>query len=393
MKLYITIFTVIILCSFSFNGCSDNTVTTGSSQNLTANYECPVSSTSALTHFFSVNLKHSGTTLSGEVQSYDSANTHKGILSGTYDGINISVSGDITGTNYDFTFTGSLISSSPKKISGNLQFTTGDSKPVPVEFVESAAVDTSIPPNQYIFQSVFESPNPTGPPVIFVHGMGGTLHEWDSAMASLPADFKARHNVYRYQYDWQQHIEVNGIILRDSVIARGLVNPIVIGHSMGGLVIRAYVKNGGAITKLVTFGTPHYGSPLAKLKNFVPWLGLDGPQDIVPNSPFLTALNNDPVDIANRSKYYLLAGRMGGSIVGTKWVWKESYYSQFVKIAYYVMKLYYPNKDNDGLVSEDSALLTGGGANNPLPVQLWVDHMHEQYPIISSGMYNYVIGL
>jgi len=89
----------------------------------------------------------------------------------------------------------------------------------------------------------------------------------------------------------------------------------------------------------------------------------------------------------------LLAGRMGGSIVGTKWVWKEGYYSQFVKIAYYVMKLYYPNKDNDGLVSEDSALLTGGGANNPLPVQLWVDHMHEQYPIISSGMYNYVIGL
>ncbi|MBS1494328.1 MAG: alpha/beta fold hydrolase [Bacteroidetes bacterium] len=393
MNSKIVIISLIFLSSFIFNSCSDNTVTSGNPENLTASYECPVSSTTALTHFFSVNLKHSGSTLSGDVQSYDSSDTHKGVLTGTFDGASVSVTGDITGTNYDFTFTGSLISTSPKKISGNLVFSTGDAEPIPVEFVETVAVDTSIPPNPYMFESVFTTPNPTGPPVIFVHGMGGTIREWDSAMASLPADFKLRHNVYRYQYDWQKHIEVNGIVLRDSVLARGLVNPIIVGHSMGGLVCRAYVKNGGAITKLVTFGTPHYGSPLAKLKNFVPWLGLDGPQDIVPNSPFLTALNNDPVDIANRSKYYLLAGRMGGSISGVKWVWKESYYSQFVKIAYYVMKLYYPNKDNDGLVSEDSALLTGGGANNPLPVQLWVDHMHEQYPIISSGMYNYVIGL
>jgi pimeloyl-ACP methyl ester carboxylesterase len=383
----------ISICFIISSGCSDKSVTSENPSNITAVYECPVSSSVNLTHFFSVNLQHSGTILSGDVKSYDSTNTHKGILSGTFNGSDVYVTGDITGTTSSFTFNGSLISTSPKKISGNLQFTTPDSKPIPVEFTESAAVDTAIPPNQYIFQSVFESPNPTGPPVIFIHGMGGTLHEWDSVMASLPADFKARHNVYRYQYDWQKHIEVNGIILRDSVLARGLVNPIVIGHSMGGLVIRAYVKNGGTITKLVTFGTPHYGSPLAKLKNFVPWLDLDGPQDIVPNSPFLTALNNDPVDIANRSKYYLLAGRMGGSINGSKWVWREGYYSQFVKIAYFVMKLYYPNKDNDGLVSEDSALLTGGGANNPLPVQLWVDHMHEQYPVISSGMYNYVIGL
>jgi len=384
---------IVLLALLAFSGCSNDTVTNGSSADLTAAYECSIGTTDNLSNFLTVNLKHTGSSLTGFVETYDTTNTHKGTLTGTFDGNNIVVTGDITGTQYDFTFNGTLVSQNPKKISGTLQFTTGDAKSYPVDFTETQAVDTAIPPNQYIFKTYYTSPAPTGAPVVFVHGMGGSIREFDSLLSKLPADFKARHNIYLYQYDWQRHIDTNGIILRDSVLARGLVNPILIGHSMGGLVVRAYVKNGGQITKLVTLGTPHLGSPLLKLKNFVPWLDLPGPQDISPNSEFLTALNNSPLDIASRSKYYFLAGRVGGSFSNGKWIWRQDYYSAFIKVAYFVMKLYYPNKDNDGLVSEDSAYLQGSGVNTPIPTQLWVDHMHEQYPVISSGMFNYICGL
>ena len=118
------------------------------------------------------------------------------------------------------------------------------------------------PLNPYLFNTVFTTPDPTGPPVIFVHGMGGSIAEWEGILSNLTAEFKSRHNVYTYQYNWQDSLMINGRVLRDSVAAHGLADPILIAHSMGGLVSRAYVANGGQITKLVTLGTPHLGTAL-----------------------------------------------------------------------------------------------------------------------------------
>lgn len=66
----------------------------------------------------------------------------------------------------------------------------------------------------------------------------------------------------------------------------------VVAHSMGGLGARWYVEQrGGApnVDSLVTLGTPHRGSRLAYLGAWTP-----GGQAMVPGSPFLRRLNDDP---------------------------------------------------------------------------------------------------
>ncbi len=50
------------------------------------------------------------------------------------------------------------------------------------------------------------------------------------------------------------------------LVATGAVQVILVGHSMGGLASRAYLRRYGAgkVAKLVTLGTPHQGSYLAR---------------------------------------------------------------------------------------------------------------------------------
>lgn len=62
---------------------------------------------------------------------------------------------------------------------------------------------------------------------------------------------------------------------------------ILVGHSMGGLVSRAYLRRHGnsRVAKLVTLGSPHHGSRLAVLG-----MGENGRQ-MVPGSAWLAALN------------------------------------------------------------------------------------------------------
>lgn len=61
----------------------------------------------------------------------------------------------------------------------------------------------------------------------------------------------------------------------------------LVGHSMGGLVARAYLRRYGAtrVSRLVTLGTPHHGTRWAPLG-----LGIDCRQ-MVPGNPWLALLN------------------------------------------------------------------------------------------------------
>lgn len=67
---------------------------------------------------------------------------------------------------------------------------------------------------------------------------------------------------------------------------------IVVTHSMGGLVARAALRTlqpaqaAAAVAALITIGTPHHGSELARL------LPGAAPKQMVPGSPWLAALNN-----------------------------------------------------------------------------------------------------
>ena len=71
--------------------------------------------------------------------------------------------------------------------------------------------------------------------------------------------------------------------------ATGAESVVLVGHSMGGLVARAYLRRFGAgrVAKLITIGTPHHGSVLAWS---FPGRGLE---QMRPGNPWLVELNRD----------------------------------------------------------------------------------------------------
>lgn len=106
----------------------------------------------------------------------------------------------------------------------------------------------------------------------------------------------------------------------------------IVGHSMGGLVARYYIENIGKdenIRKLITIGTPHWGSTLANASNGVGFFGMHRlcDHDLTTNSNMNggsngTLLNNCSLcggssytltdelnyDVDRSTKYYAIAG-------------------------------------------------------------------------------------
>ncbi len=84
----------------------------------------------------------------------------------------------------------------------------------------------------------------------------------------------------------------------DGVRARtGAARVDLVGHSMGGLVSRDYVKTlGGAaeVDSLIMLGTPNYGTVVANIADFFglgSCIGIVGCQEMVTGSDYLKALN------------------------------------------------------------------------------------------------------
>ncbi len=131
------------------------------------------------------------------------------------------------------------------------------------------------------------------PPVLLIHGLNSTGGAWDgkAVMNKLQGDFL---DVYVADYEKtnrahfanNQYVpltnERDGIAkiltaLREDGIACTQVD--VVGHSMGGLLTRQYLKtpnyrnkhnfNQGYVRRLITIGTPHLGSELANLARFI----------------------------------------------------------------------------------------------------------------------------
>jgi triacylglycerol esterase/lipase EstA (alpha/beta hydrolase family) len=79
--------------------------------------------------------------------------------------------------------------------------------------------------------------------------------------------------------------ELIGTIRRDTGAAR----VVLVAHSMGGLVARAYLRRyGGAqVRRLITIGSPHHGSELART------MFGQSLSEMRPASPWLADLNRD----------------------------------------------------------------------------------------------------
>ena len=150
---------------------------------------------------------------------------------------------------------------------------------------------------------------PPGPaertPVIFVHGLYHNHTAW-----------------YLYlrwfrKWGWQHVTAVNlhgkfrsiqnfGRILNqevDEVLRETGSNQVdLVGHSMGGLVIRSYLADNSVTAKVrrvVTLGSPHAGSKLAVLG-----LG-NAVKEMIPGSPFLEELNRE-LQLPESGRFYAI---------------------------------------------------------------------------------------
>lgn len=110
-------------------------------------------------------------------------------------------------------------------------------------------------------------PNPRSLPVLLIHGYGCNSGYWHSMSRALLKASISHHAVSlepvfapieRYLPSLQKAIYT---LMQDSNSTR----IILIGHSMGGLVCRAYLREYGinGIAKVITIGTPHHGTALA----------------------------------------------------------------------------------------------------------------------------------
>lgn len=109
--------------------------------------------------------------------------------------------------------------------------------------------------------------DPVGLPILLVHGYGCNSGYWHPMSEALTAARISHHAVTLepifaliddYLPALHQAIEV---LLAECASNR----VILIGHSMGGLVCRAYLREHGSahIAKVITIGTPHHGTALA----------------------------------------------------------------------------------------------------------------------------------
>jgi triacylglycerol esterase/lipase EstA (alpha/beta hydrolase family) len=108
---------------------------------------------------------------------------------------------------------------------------------------------------------------PRGLPVLLVHGYGCNSGYWHGMSTALSAARIAHQAI-----DMEPiigSIDEYAVLIHNAVEAlcrdTGHAQAVVVGHSMGGLAIRAYIRRHGhgRIARAITLGTPHHGTALA----------------------------------------------------------------------------------------------------------------------------------
>ena len=136
------------------------------------------------------------------------------------------------------------------------------------------------------------SPAPAVRPVLLVHGVLVNDGVWLYFRRYL--ERQGIRPIYTINYgpplaDIELFAEQLDRKIESICAATGAQRVVLIGHSMGGLVARAYLRRFGGrrVAHLVTLGTPHHGSVLAYL---FPGRSL---AQLRPGNPWLAALNRE----------------------------------------------------------------------------------------------------
>lgn len=227
----------------------------------------------------------------------------------------------------------------------------------------------------------------TGRSIILVHGMDDNAGTWKEMLNYFDDHgIDETNNVWVFEYKWWRHIDINGNEMAAYVLGAQIENkvtkdPIIIAHSMGGLVSRSYVANTEHVDttnfhRLVTLSTPHLGS---KLGHFVPFGDADGVGDLVPGHDFLNNLNSNEYEKTQRSKYWLLNGRVG--------TYPSCYEKHINK--YFCYHWHQPkptsiektghgalDKPNDGMVTNASARFNGDNNVHRIDTYEWINHSY-----------------
>ena len=155
-------------------------------------------------------------------------------------------------------------------------------------------------------------------PVLFIHGAGGTPHDWTYLIDHLD---RTRFQPWLFHYPSGIRLDHTAELLRHSLseiyVNHKVTRFIVIAHSMGGMVFRSLINQVGPkddtqILKLfITLSTPWGGHEAAHIgvdhaPAVIPsWL------DMIPNSPFQHRLFTPP--LPHYIDYYLLFSFKAGS--------------------------------------------------------------------------------
>jgi pimeloyl-ACP methyl ester carboxylesterase len=159
-----------------------------------------------------------------------------------------------------------------------------------------------------LYRSFWDLPGDpvTRPPVIFVHGLYHNRTAWFFYLRwfrrwgwrhlkaiTLRGKFRSV----------AEHATTLARVVDDVLRQTGSTRVDLVGHSMGGLVIRAFLAEtpkGGVVRRVVTLGTPHAGSKLAVFT-----LG-QARRDLLPGSPLLVSLNAQGVQTPRDGRLYAI---------------------------------------------------------------------------------------
>jgi triacylglycerol lipase len=126
-------------------------------------------------------------------------------------------------------------------------------------------------------------------PVVLIHGYNSSPATWDKLVQRLKAAGYDAADIHRFGYHYRASNVTTAALLADYIAAIGAPRVDIVGHSMGALVARYYVKNlngARAVDELISLAGPHHGSRTLAICSFAPSC-----REMLPGSAFLRALN------------------------------------------------------------------------------------------------------
>ena len=139
------------------------------------------------------------------------------------------------------------------------------------------------------------------PPVLLIHGYGCSRAAWWWLRRRLEAAgwTVATINLEPIYTSIETYVEQVARRIDEVLVETGAKQLITVGHSMGGLVARAYLRRHGKgkVILMVTLGTPHAGSELARIA-----IGQNAHQ-MTPGNAWLKALNSEAPSVKTLTIY------------------------------------------------------------------------------------------